>query len=89
MTDDAFKRKVKTMAAYAGISLNGLAETVSMSINTLVNRLNIGMDEEMQQKVMRGLYYMAWPALEDDFLTKTDGKNVHLESTFLSQERRL
>lgn len=66
MSDNPFKRKVKTMMGYAGVSMNRLAQTVGLPRQSLVNRLNLEMKEEMQRKVMSALYFAAGPALAED-----------------------
>lgn len=68
-----FNRKVRTMLAYSGLSLNVLAKTMSISRQTLANRMNLELNSEMQNKILNALYFAAGPAMS--------GKLKELEST--------
>ena len=61
-----FNRKVRTMLAYSGLSLNVLAKTMSISRQTLANRMNLELNSEMQNKILNALYFSAGPALAED-----------------------
>ena len=60
-----FNRKVRTMLSYSGLSLNVLAKTMSISRQTLANRMNLELNSEMQNKILNALYFAAGPAMED------------------------
>ena len=66
MSDNPFKRKVRTMLTYAGISINAFAGCMNLHRQTLANRLNSEMKEEMQRSIMSALYFAAGPALAED-----------------------
>ena len=66
MSDNPFKRKVRTMLAYAGISINAFAGLMGLHRQTLSNRLNSELKEEMQRSIMSALYFAAGPALAED-----------------------
>ena len=58
-----FNRKVRTMLSYSGLSLNVLAKTMSISRQTLANRMNLELNSEMQNKILNALYFAAGPAM--------------------------
>lgn len=60
-----FNRKVRTMLSYSGLSLNVLAKTMSISRQTLANRMNLELNSEMQNKILNAVYFAAGPAMED------------------------
>ena len=60
-----FNRKIRTMLSYSGLSLNILAKTMSISRQTLANRMNLELNSEMQNKILNALYFAAGPAMED------------------------
>ena len=60
-----FNRKVRTMLSYSGLSLNILAKTMSISRQTLANRMNLELNSEMQNKILNALYFAAGPAMHD------------------------
>ena len=66
MCDNPFKRKVRTMLAYAGISINDFAGRMGLYRQTLANRLNSELKEEMQRSILSALYFAARPALAED-----------------------
>lgn len=66
MSDNPFKRKVRTMLAYAGISINDFAGRMGLYRQTLANRLNSELKEEMQRSILSALYFAAGPALAED-----------------------
>lgn len=61
-----FNRKVRTMLSYSGMSLNVLAKTMSISRQTLANRMNLELNSEMQNKILNALYFAAGPAMAED-----------------------
>ena len=61
-----FNRKVRTMLSYSGLSLNVLAKTMSISRQTLANRMNLELNSEMQNKILNALYFAAGPAMAED-----------------------
>ena len=58
-----FNRKVRTMLSYSGLSLNVLAKTMNISRQKLVNRMNLELNSEMQNKILNALYFAAGPAM--------------------------
>ena len=60
-----FNRKVRTMLSYSGLSLNVLAKTMSISRQTLANRMNLELNSEMQNKILNALYFASGPAMTD------------------------
>ena len=60
-----FNRKVRTMLSYSGLSLNVLAKTMSISRQTLANRMNLELNSEMQNKILNAVYFAAGPSMED------------------------
>ena len=66
MSDNPFKRKVRTMLAYAGISINDFARFMNLHPQTLYNRLNSELKEEMQRSILSALYFAAGPAMAED-----------------------
>ena len=61
-----FNRKVRTMLSYSGLSLNVLAKTMSISRQTLANRMNLELNSEMQNKILNAVYFAAGHALAED-----------------------
>lgn len=60
-----FNRKVRTMLEYSGLSLNILAKTMNISRQKLVNRMNLELNSEMQNRILNAVYFAAGPAMYD------------------------
>lgn len=60
-----FNRKVRTMLSYSGLSLNVLAKTMNISRQKLVNRMNLELNSEMQNRILNALYFAAGPVMYD------------------------
>lgn len=60
-----FNRKVRTMLEYSGLSLNILAKTMNISRQKLVNRMNLELNSEIQNRILNAVYFAAGPAMYD------------------------
>ena len=60
-----FNRKVRTMLSYSGLSLNVLAKTMNISRQKLVNRMNLELNSEIQNRILNAVYFAAGLAMYD------------------------